>query len=424
MPAITRAFRHQNFRLFYGGQVVSLSGLWMQYTAMAWLVFRLTDSAAAVAITTLAMQGPGLVFGPVAGAMADRYDRRRILIFTQIAALSTSIVLGILTVTGVVVPWHVVALALAAGLARAIEIPTRHAFLPDLVSRDDLSNAIALNSALFNIARLAGPAVAGVLIPWVGEGWCFLGNAVAGLFIVAALLMMELKKRPKVTAAIKGIFGEIAEGMAYVRQEPAMRAALGALVAVAAFGMPYGVLMPSFARRALSGGPETYSTLQVAIALGALTGALRLAARLEVEGLDRWSMFAGIGFGTGLVALSFTRSLTTAFPVLVLIGLSFIIQLASVNTLLQTLVPDRLRGRVMSLHSALLLGIFPLTGLLAGFLADRIGEPLVIGAGGTLVIVGAVIFGRRLIARTPASLKRAQELRLEQELAELAEDPA
>ena len=424
MRTLGRAFRHPNFRLFYGGQVVSLSGLWMQYTAMAWLVFRLTDSAAMVGVTTLAMQGPGLVLGPIAGALADRHDKRRILVAMQAFALLTSLVLGLLTVLEIVQPWHVVLVAFAAGMARAVEVPTRHAFLPELVDRGDLSNAIALNSALFNIARLAGPAMAGVLIPTVGEGWCFLGNSMAGLGIIAALLLMRLQtRRRRPETEIPTLWTDIGEGLAYVRAEPSMRAALGALTVVAAFGMPYGVLMPSFAERALGGGPETYSQLQVAIALGALVGALRLAARLEVEGLDRWSMFAGIGFGSGLMMLSFARSTAAAFPILVFVGLAFIVQLASVNTLLQTLVPDRLRGRVMSLNSSLLLGIFPIFGLVAGWLADRVGEALVIRGGGGLVVVGAVILGRRLSARASASLERARELRLEEELAELAEDP-
>ncbi len=424
MHSLARALRHRNFRLFYVGQGASMSGLWMQYTAMAWLVFRLTDSAAVVGVTTLAMQGPGLFLGPIAGALADRHDKRRILVVTQVLALATSVVLGLLTVSGVVRPWHVVLVAFAAGLARAVEVPTRHAFLPELVTRDDLSNAVALNSALFNIARLTGPAFAGLLIPWAGEGWCFLSNAVAGLGIIGALLAMRLKKHVGTRGRVRGLVGDIVEGLAYVRSEPSIRAALGALLVVATFGMPYGVLMPSFAQRMLGGGPETYSILQVAIALGALAGALRLAARLEVEGIDRWSMFAGMGFGLGLVGLSFTRSTVAACLVLVLVGVAFIIQLASVNTLLQTLAPDHLRGRIMSLNSSLLLGVFPISGLVAGVLADRIGEAWVIGSGGALVIVGAFILGRRLSARAPASLSRARALRLEQELTELAEDPA
>ncbi len=382
----------------------------MQFTAQAWLVYRLTDSAAMVGLATFASQGPGLVLGPIAGAMADRHDKRAILVMTQLAALSAAALLGTLAVAGSIVAWQVIAIAFASGVARAIEVPTRQAFVPDLVGLPDLANAIALNSALFNVARLLGPALAGMLIPWVGEGWCFLGNAAAGVAVVLALLAIRIPVRAPRESAGTSIVREIRQGIGFARREPTIRVLLGFLLVTAAFGMPYGVLLPSFARRALAGGAETFSSLQVAIGGGALVAAVLLARRARVEGLERFVAWAGFGFGALLVVLSFARTPATAVMVLVPVGFCFVTQVASCNTLVQTICPAGLRGRVMSLYTTTMLGVFPISGLVAGSIADRVGEAPVLAAGGVVVALCALLVGPSLRRHAEASVAAGQRI--------------
>lgn len=409
-----RAFQHRNYRLFYGGQGASLVGMWLQWTAQSWLIFRLTESAAWVGLSTLAMQGPGLFLGPIVGALADRHDKRRILVLAQAAAMAPAVAMGVLTLAGVIAPWHVIGLALFSGVARAFEIPTRQAFIPDLVAAGDLPNAIALNSALFNGARLVGPALAGVAIPWVGEGWCFVGNGATYVLIVAALLAIRLPPRPPRARRGTSLVFEIREGLRYVLGDPTMLSLMGGVLALSAAGQPYAVLLPSFASRNLGGGPETYSYLQVAVGLGALSGAAALAVRTRVRGLERWAALAGVLFGLVLVAFSQARTVAVALVLLVPLGFCFMIQIATTNTLLQTLVPNHLRGRVMSLHTTIFLGVFPLAGLLAGTLADRFGEVAVLMGGGVLMAGGVAACGRVFVRHAPEALAaRAQLMKTE-----------
>ncbi len=410
-----RAFRHRDYRLFFGGMAVSLVGMWIQLTALGWLVFRLTDSAALVGFLTLAMQAPSLFLGPIAGAIADRHDKRLLLVAAQLTAFFPALALGLLTVTGRVEPWHILSLAFIAGLARAFEIPTRQALVPRLVAPGDVPNAIALNSALFNGARIVGPAIAGALIPLVGEGWCFLINSVCFLGVVVALLLIRPEDRRRAARAKTTLFAEIREGVAYVRRQPAMLGLLGCLTVLSAAGMPYGVLLPSFAERQLAGGAGDYALLQIAVAIGCLAAALRLAVRRGVLGLERIIVGAGIGFGVVLMLFSQASSMALAFPLLVVLGAFFMLQMASSNTLMQTLAPDELRGRVMSLHTTLFLGLFPFAGLVAGTLADRVGErPVLLGCG-AIVALGAAWFGRGLRRHAPDAVAAA-EARQEQSL--------
>jgi MFS family permease len=381
--------------------------MWLQLTALSWLIYRLTDSAAWVGVLTFALQGPGLVLGPIAGALADRHDKRRILVIAQATSMFPALFLGLLTLGGAIRPWQIVGLAVFTGVAQAFEIPTRQAFFRELVGREDLPNAIALNSALFNVARMVGPAIAGVLIPLVGEGWCFLINSGSYLAVVAALLAVRTPKHVRSRSPGSSLLREIGEGISYVRAHPAMLGLLGALAVAAGTGMPYSVLLPSFASRVLQGGPETFSYLQIAVALGALSGAFALATRARVLGLERWVVGAGVSFGFWLVAVSLTKSTLLAVALLVPTGFSFMVQMATTNTLLQTLTPDRLRGRVMSLHTSAFLGIFPVAGLIAGALADRFGEAAVLSGGGIAVALSAVLFGRLTLRTAPAALETA-----------------
>ncbi len=402
-----RAFESRNYRLFFYGQAGSLIGMWLQLTAMSWLMYRLTHAATWVAFLTFAWQGPGLVLGPIAGALADRIDRRRILVVAQVLSVVPAAALGIFTVAGWITPWQVVVFAFFTGVVRSFEIPTRQAFIPDIVAAEDLAAAIGMNSALFNGARLVGPAIAGALIPFVGEGWCFITNAVSYLAILAALLAMTMPRPAARRAAKSSMLADILEGLAYVRREPALKALLGGLAFFAVVGMPYSVLLPSFTSRQLGGGPHTFSWLQAAVGFGAMSAAFAIAVRSRVAGLERWLVVAGVAFGALLVALSRATSLAVALAILVPLGGCFIVQMATTNTLLQTLAPGHLRGRVMSLHTTLFLGVFPLSGLVWGWLADRLSEATVLAGGGVLVMAGTLLSGRAVLRHAPPAVAAA-----------------
>lgn len=375
--------------------------MWVQMVAQSWLMYRLTDSAAAVAAVFLAQQGPGLVIGPIAGALADRYPKRRMLVMAQAGTAAPTFVLAAITLAGVVEAWHVIGLAFLAGLSRAFEIPIRQAFIPSLVEREDLPNAIGLNSILFNLARLTGPAAGGIVIALAGEGWCFLANGVSYLFVIAALLAIRVADAPARPRDGSSLLSEVVEGLSYVKSQPVLWALLGGLATASLAGMPYTVLLPSFAERVLDAGPEVYGLLTSAVGIGAMVSAVVLAVRKSPDGLDRWVVACGVAFGLALTLFSQTTSIPSAVASLALIGASFMFMQTGVNTLLQLAAPDELRGRVMSLHSALFLGILPLGGLVAGAIADRVGEPLVLACGGGLVFAGAAFFGSILLRAEP-----------------------
>jgi MFS family permease len=420
VPQYLRAFRSRNYQLFFAGQAGSLIGTWLQVTAMSWLMYRLTSSAAWVAFMTFAWQGPGLLLGPIAGVFADRADRRRILIVAQALSAVPPAALGVLTIAGIVTPWQVVVLAFLSGVVRTVEIPTRQAFIPDIVATEDLANAIGMNSALFNGARLIGPAIAGALIPFVGEGWCFIANAVSFMAILVALVAMHLPAGAQRGAAKSSVLSDILEGFAYVRRDPALSALLGGLAFFAVVGMPYSVLLPSFASRQLGGGPHTFSALQGAVGLGAMVASFAVAIRSRVAGLERWLVGSGVAFGALLFALSRASALPIALVIVVPLGAAFIVETAATNTLVQLLAPGHLRGRVMSLHTTLFLGVFPLSGLLWGALADRMGEATVLAGGGLLVIVGSIVSGRAVLRHAPpavAVVSAATEAAIEAERA-------
>jgi MFS family permease len=403
VPGLLRALRSRNFRLFYLGQAVSLGGMWMQMVAQSWLMYRLTDSAAAVAAVFIAQQGPGLFIGPFAGALADRYPKKRMLVIAQSATAVPAFALAAITIAGVVTAWQVMLLAFWMGIGRAFEIPIRQAFIPALVPREDLPNAIGLNSILFNLARLAVPAIGGVVIAAFGEGWCFLVNAFSFLAVIGALLAIRVTDPRPPSRADSSILAEVWEGLRYVRSRPLLWAPLGGLATASLAGMPYTVLLPSFAKRVLHAGPETYGFLTSAVGIGAIASALALALRKNPSGLERWVVACGVLFGVSLVAFSRSSSIAGSIATLVPLGASFMFMMAGVNTLLQLAVPDELRGRVMSLHSSLFLGILPLGGLVAGVFADRVGEAMVLMVGGVVVVCGAVLFGQVLLRASRSS---------------------
>lgn len=390
-----RALRYRNFRLFFVGQLLSLPGTWIQMVAQSWLIYRLTDSAALLGLAGFANQFPVFLMAPLGGALADRLDRRRLLIGTQVASSVLALLLAALTLSGQVSVWQVFVLAALLGVVNGFDLPARQAFTVELVGREDLPNAIALNSSAFNAARLIGPAVAGLLVAAAGEGWCFLLNGLSYVTVVAALAAMRLAPvaRPVQTASL---LAHIVDGLRFVRGHVPIRSLLLLLGMVSLAGMPYAVLMPLFADRILGGGAQGLGILMSCAGGGALIGALALAARRSPRGLSAWVPWAAFGFGLGLVAFSLSRSFWLSGLLLVPTGLALIVQMAASNTLLQLLVPDALRGRVMSLYSMMFMGMAPLGALLAGSLAELIGAPATVGGGGVLCMAAALWFRRRL----------------------------
>jgi MFS family permease len=396
--AMGRALRHRNYRLFFFGQGTSLVGTWITRVATSWLVYRLTGSALLLGTVSFAGQIPTFVLAPLAGVLVDRWNRHRVLVVTQVLAMLQSATLATLALTGWINVPLVLALSIVQGLINAFDMPARQAFLTEMVTaREDLPNAIALNSSLVNGARLVGPAVAGVLVAAVGEGWCFAVDAASYLAVVASLLAMTVTPRVRDRPPAR-VLTELVEGFRYVRSFGPIRSILLLLALVSLTGMPYTVLMPVFASEILHGGPHTLGTLMGAAGMGALAGALWLASRTSVLGLGRMLVFAGATFGLGLIAFSFSRSVWLSVPILLAVGGGMMMQMAASNTLVQTLVDEDKRGRVMSIYAMAFFGMTPFGALFAGALADRIGAPATVLVGGVATLLGVAAFARRLPA--------------------------
>ena len=410
-PESLRALRHRNYQLFFGGQLISLIGTWMDQVAEAWLVYRLTGSALLLGTVAFASQIPVFLLAPIGGALADRYDRRKILIFTQSAMMLLTFILAWVTLSHRVKIWHVVTLAALTGVVNAIDLPARQAFVVDMVSRTDLVNAIALNSSMFNGARVVGPALAGIVVAAIGEGWCFFANGVSFLAVIAGLAMMKID-RPRM--AIEGSpLENIIEGFKFVGKSGPVRALMLLLGLVSFTAMPYAVLMPLFADKILHGGAQALGLLMGCSGVGALGGAVTLAMRKSLKGLSLWVAVSCAGFGVALLVFSFSRTLWLSAALLVPAGFCMMIQMASSNTLIQSMVPDRLRGRVMSVYAMTFMGMAPLGALLAGSLAHKLGAPMTVGIGGVVAMVGAAVFGSKLPAIRPA----AREMIVAQQMA-------
>lgn len=403
-PATFRSLRHRNFQLFFSGQFISLIGTWMQSVALSWLVYRLTGSVVLLGLIGFASQMPVFLLSPIGGGVADRYNRHRILFFTQSWSMLLAFVLALLTLTGKVEIWHLFAIAAGLGLANAVDIPTRQAFAVDMVGKDDLINAIALNSSMFNGARIVGPAIAGLLVAAFGEGWCFLLNSFSYIAVLVGLWKMNIS--PVVRTRHGSAIRSIAEGFGYVASNKPIRSLLLLLGLVSFMGMPYAVLMPIFADKYLGGGSSTLGFLMGASGIGALTAALILASRKDVVGLGRWVSFACGGFGASLLIFSVSRSFLLSLAALLPVGFTMMTQMSSSNTLIQAMVPDELRGRVMSVYSMMFMGMAPFGALAAGSLAGVIGAPKTVAIGGVACIAGALIFGYKL----PALEKEGREM--------------
>jgi MFS family permease len=396
---MVRALRHRNYRLFFSGQSVSLVGTWMTRIATSWLVYRLTGSALLLGLVGFAGQIPSFLLAPFAGVLVDRWNRHRLLVVTQVLAMIQSAALAILALSGVITIWHVLLLSLFQGLINAFDMPARQAFVVEMVeSRADLANAIALNSSMVNAARLLGPAIGGALIAAVGEGWCFAFDALSYLAVIASLLLMRLAPRAERArpAAHGRVLAELRQGLAYVTGSAPIRSILLLLAVVSLVGMPYTVLMPIFASQILHGGPHTLGFLMGATGVGALGGAVYLASRRSVLGLGRLIPLMSALFGAGLIGFALSRSLWLSLALLVATGAGFMVQMAASNTLLQTLVDDDKRGRVMSFYTMAFMGTAPFGSLFAGGLAHRIGAPATLVLGGIGCILGGLWFASLL----------------------------
>lgn len=391
-----RALRHRNYRLFFLGQGTSLVGTWLTRVATSWLVYRLTSSALLLGLVGFAGQLPTFLLAPLAGVLVDRWNRHRVLVATQALAMLQSALLAGFALTGTITVWHILALSAFQGLINAFDTPARQAFVVEMVDqREDLANAIALNSTMVNAARLLGPSIAGVLVAAVGEGYCFAVDAVSYLAVIASLLAMRLRARERRQDGSR-LGAALLEGMRYVAASAPIRSILLLLALVSLTGIPYAVLMPVFASRVLGGGPHTLGLLMAASGAGAVAGALWLASRRSVLGLGRTLTIAATLFGAGLVAFSFSRWLWLSMIALAIAGGGMMIQMAASNTLLQTIVDEDKRGRVMSFYTMAFFGMAPFGSLLAGWLGDRIGATATVRWGGVATVLGAALFARKL----------------------------
>jgi MFS family permease len=391
-----RALRHRNFRLFTAGQGVSQIGNWMQQVAMGWLVYRLTNNAFLLGLVAFAAQSPVFFLGPFAGVIADRANRHRVVILMQALMMLQATVLAVLVFTHRVQYWHVLVLSVFFGIINSFEIPARQAFLLEMVkSREDLPNAIALNSSIFNGARLIGPAIAGFLIAAFGESVAFISNAASYLAVLAALLAMEIEPRhPK---RIRGrVLSSLRAGFSYGLGFLPIRIVLNLVAAAALFGVPFTVLLPVFAVEVLHGDARTLGFLMSATGVGALSGALYLAARPSVRGLSRVITRASLLFGGALVVFGFSRTLWLSLVTLVFAGFGMMVLMAASNTFLQTVADEDKRGRIVSMYTMAYIGMAPFGSLLAGGFAQQVTAPVTIALGGVSVMVAAVLFAREI----------------------------
>lgn len=387
--------RHRNFQLFFSGQLISLIGTWMQNIAQAWLVYRLTGSSLLLGTVGFASQFPVFLFSPIGGVAADRYNRHRIVIATQTASMVLAFILAALTLTHRVTVADIIALAALLGIVNAFDVPARQAFIVEMVGKEDLMNAIALNSSMFNGARIVGPAVAGLIVAAIGEGWCFFANAVSYIAVIGGLLLMQLPAWTR-RVADSSPLQHIVEGMRFARRTRPVAALLLLIGVLSLVAMPYTVLMPVFADAIFHSGANGLGLLMGATGVGALLGALTLAARKGLSGLGTWVAISAAGFAVTLILFSLIRNFWLAFAILVPSGFFMMVQSTSSNTLIQAMVPDHLRGRVMSLYVMMFLGLAPFGSLFAGAIAERIGAPWTVIIGALVCVIGAALFAARL----------------------------
>jgi MFS family permease len=397
-----RALQHRNFQLFFAGQLVSLIGTWMQSTAQLWLVYRLTNSAALLGVFGFANQIPILLLASIGGYVGDRYNRHSGVIATQTAAMILAFLLAVLTLSGAIHDARgaavIIFIAFLVGIVNAFDVPIRQAFLVQMVGKEDLPNAIALNSSIFNGARVVGPAVAGFAIAWIGEGWCFFLNGVSFLAVIIALLAMRLKpveRKPSTESPLRSLM----QGFHFAMSDLPIRSALLLLSWLSLLGLQYAVFLPIFASDIFHSGARGLGLLMSSAGVGAVLGALHFAARTEFKGLARWIAGTSAMCGIGLVLFSQSRVFWVSMAVLFVVGFSATVQMAATNTIVQSRVPDELRGRIMAVYATMFMGVQPIGSLLAGGVAKRIGAPYTLAIFGLLVIAGSLVFLFRVVMR-------------------------
>jgi MFS family permease len=385
------ALAHRNFRLFFTGQGISLVGTWMQNVGEGWLILTLTNSPFYVGLTAALSSVGVLLFSLYAGVIADRVDKRRFIILMQLAFMIEAFTVSILIWTNAIAVWQVLVLATTLGLASAFDIPMRQAFVVEMVGKDDLMNAIALNSSLFNAARVIGPAIAGLLIGTVGIAWCYFLNGLSYIAVIAGLLMMRLPydpRPPKTTSAWTG-FREV---LAYLRDDRRLRVLMILTAILSVFGFPYIAMMPVFARDVLNRGATGYGALTSSIGIGAVIGALGIAlASARIRARGRLMLIGGAAFGILLILFSASRVLALSMGLLGLAGCAMIVNNSITNTLIQTTAPDHLRGRVMGFYSFVFVGMAPFGAFLFGVVAEHVAVPTTIAMGGTIVVLAVTI---------------------------------
>ncbi|MFB3886447.1 MAG: MFS transporter [Thermodesulfobacteriota bacterium] len=395
LKPIFRALHHRNYRLFFGGQSISLVGTWMQQVALNWLVYRLTHSAFLLGVVGFTGRIPTFLLAPFAGVLVDRWNRHHILVVTQTLSMIQALILALLVLTETIAIWQIISLSVFLGLINTLDMPARQSFVVDMIgSKEDLGNAIALNSSMANGARLVGPSIAGILIATVGEGICFLLNGLSFLAVILSLLSIKIPSKKKKESS--PVWQGVKEGFAYAFGFPPIRSILLLLSLVSLMGMPYMVLMPVFAGDILHGGAHTLGFLTAASGCGALAGAIYLASRKGVLGLGRIIVFASSLFGMGLIIFSLSRILWLSLLLMLVTGFGMMVEMTASNTVLQTIAEEDKRGRVMSFFSMAFLGMVPFGSLLGGSLAHTIGAPETIMIGGISCILGSVIFAMKL----------------------------
>jgi len=406
-----RALKHRNFQLFIIGQLISLIGTWMQNTAQQWLVYRLTGSAALLGVFGFASQLPMLGLAWMGGYVGDRYNRHRGVITTQTLSMILAFILAILTLTHYIKTWHLIFIAFLVGIVNAFDVPIRQAFFVHMVGQEDLPNAIALNSSIFNGARVIGPAIAGFTIVLVGEGWCFFLNGLSFVAVIIALLMMHIKRngsKPLLESPVRSFL----EGFRFAMSDVPIRSTLLLLTLLSLFGLQYSVFLPIYASDILHGGARTLGLLMSAAGVGAVLGALQFAARTEYKGLARWVASTCTTCALSLLIFSFATSFWLCAAVLFVVGFAATSQMAATNTVIQQRVPDEMRSRLMAVYATMFMGVMPLGALIAGGIAKQIGAPYTIRIFGIAVLVGCAVF----ISQVVLKVKRQQPAPVEPNL--------
>jgi len=400
----------RNYRIYFTGQGISLIGTWMQHIAMSWLVYRLTGSVFLLGLIGFTSQIPSFVLSPLTGVLTDRYNRQKIMVLAQVSFMLQALILTLLVMFNLIQVWHIIVLSLIFGIISAFDSPARHALVIDLIDKqEDLGNAIALNSALFNGARLVGPAIAGMAIAAVGEGVCFLINTISYLSIILALVRIKIPSK-LVTETYANIKDSLSEGFHYTFRSVPIRSLLLLLAVLSLAGFPYIVLMPAYAKEILLGGPETLGFLMSGMGAGAIIGAFYMAARKSVLGLGKIIAAGSMTMGISIIAASFSRELHFSLIIFFFAGLSMIVSIAAINTMLQTIADEDKRGRVMSFYAMALMGTTPIGNLLAGIVASGIGIPYTLLLGGVITVISGIWFqsSRKSLRKTIHPIYRSK----------------